>query len=508
MTGPMPAVAAPPVSVPANDWHRVDPRTIIVRPVNELIGFAPAIIGVIVFGQQVGDQRIWYGLAAIVLFLGRGVLHWATTRYRITDEQVEVRKGLLFRRRMATRRDRVRTVESTARLGHRLFGVTAVHIGTGQNEQKHRRPIALDAVTHARADELRRTLLRRTADAVPEAPQEVPVHTPGERIAELDWRWLRYAPLTLSGLVAVGLLLGLIQRTANEVGVDVFQNGASRMLLSWARHSSVGVVIAVVVLATLVVSMFGSMIVYVFRYTSYRLTREPDATLHVRRGLLTKQAVTIEEARLRGVEVREPLLLRFGRGARLSAIATGLRHRSESHLLMPPGPVREAHRIAAAVLNTGGSPTEATLVRHPRQALRRRLIRAIVPVAVLVVGAWTATLPGWLPAWVWQAGLVLIPLAVLVGVNRFANLGHAMTGEYLVTQSGSLDRKTVALECAGIVGVQVRRSLFQRRVGLVTLTATTAAGHGAYRVLDVAESDGLALAEAAVPGLLAPFLAS
>jgi putative membrane protein len=41
---------------------------------------------------------------------------------------------------------------------------------------------------------------------------------------------------------------------------------------------------------------------------------------------------------------------------------------------------------------------------------------------------------------------------------------------------------------------------------LVTVTATTAAGHGAYHVIDVRTADGLALAEQAVPGLLRPFL--
>lgn len=56
------------------------------------------------------------------------------------------------------------------------------------------------------------------------------------------------------------------------------------------------------------------------------------------------------------------------------------------------------------------------------------------------------------------------------------------------------------------MGWTVRQSWFQRRAGLVTVVATTAAGTGAYAVRDAAEADGLALADAAVPGLLRPFL--
>jgi putative membrane protein len=57
------------------------------------------------------------------------------------------------------------------------------------------------------------------------------------------------------------------------------------------------------------------------------------------------------------------------------------------------------------------------------------------------------------------------------------------------------------LSASGVIGWNVRTSFFQRRAGLVTLTATTAAGRQAYRILDVPIRDALALAEVATPGL-------
>jgi putative membrane protein len=57
-----------------------------------------------------------------------------------------------------------------------------------------------------------------------------------------------------------------------------------------------------------------------------------------------------------------------------------------------------------------------------------------------------------------------------------------------------------------VIGWTVSQSLFQRWAGLVTVTATTAAGHGGYPVIDVPTADGLAVAEQAVPRLLGPFL--
>jgi putative membrane protein len=67
-------------------------------------------------------------------------------------------------------------------------------------------------------------------------------------------------------------------------------------------------------------------------------------------------------------------------------------------------------------------------------------------------------------------------------------------------------RGTVAPQRSGVIGWTIRQSIFQRRKGLLMLTATTAAGSGAYSVFDAGESEGLVFAEEAVPELLTPFL--
>ena len=56
------------------------------------------------------------------------------------------------------------------------------------------------------------------------------------------------------------------------------------------------------------------------------------------------------------------------------------------------------------------------------------------------------------------------------------------------------------------IGCNVERSFFQRRAGLATLTATTAAGHQHYDVQDVEIGEALRLAEELLPELAEPFL--
>ncbi|XVS68126.1 PH domain-containing protein [Actinosynnema sp. CA-299493] len=518
------------------DWHRLDVRMLVVRPLNELIGLVPLFIGLLVLGR--GETwRILASvgvIAAIVLF---GLLRWITTRYRITTEQVEMHTGLLVRKRLAVPRDRIRTVDLTAKLGHRLFGLSAIRVGTGQRDQPGEDGLTLDAVSSAEAERLR-VLLLTTAKAETATTAVVEEERPGVVLSEWDNRWLRYAPLTLSGLVAAGALFGFVMNFARELDIEVLEPMTEAA--HWVAEQPLGLTVAVIAAVVLLVATFGSVLVYVVQFWGYRLTREPDDTVRVRRGLLTTRSVSVAEQRLRGVELVEPLLLRAGRGAHAKTVTTGLGRKGESNLLLPPAPVAEAHRVSAEVLRqvsggpgdrtavgdrtatggqaTGGdqatgdgrtdgggrtdeSPTRTPLRRHPVAALRRRMVRAVVPLLVLAaVLAWFA------PSWTWQVVLALVPFSAALGYDRYRSLGHALTDRHLLARAGSAVRETVALQRTGIIGWRVSRSFFQRRAGLVTITATTAAGNGAYHVVDVAEADGLALADAAVPDLLRPFL--
>ncbi|NUS64873.1 MAG: PH domain-containing protein [Saccharothrix sp.] len=468
---------------------------LVVRPLNELLGLIPLFVGLLVLGKgETWRILVSVGvIAAIVLF---GLLRWITTRYRITADQVELHTGLLVRKRLAVPRDRIRTVDLTAKLGHRLFGLSAIRVGTGQRDQPGEDGLTLDAVSSAEAERLRVLLLTAAKAPTPAVAEE----RQGVVLSEWDNRWLRYAPLTLSGLVAAGALFGFVANFARELEIEVLEPMTEAA--HWVAEQPLGLTIALFAGVALLVATLGSALVYVVQFWGYRLTREPDDTVRVRRGLLTTRSVSVAEQRLRGVELVEPLLLRAGRGAHAKTVTTGLGRKGESNLLLPPAPVAEAHRVSAAVLRqTGESPTRTPLRRHPVAALRRRMVRAVVPLLVL------AAVLGWFaPSWAWQVVLALVPFSAALGWDRYRSLGHALTDRYLLARAGSAIRETVELQRTGIIGWRVSRSFFQRRAGLVTITATTAAGDGAYHVVDVGEADGLALADEAVPDLLRPFL--
>ncbi|MCW2951968.1 MAG: rane-flanked domain protein, partial [Conexibacter sp.] len=168
----------------------------------------------------------------------------------------------------------------------------------------------------------------------------------------------------------------------------------------------------------------------------------------------------------------------------------------------------EAARVAAAVLGRE-EPLRLPLRSHGPVARRRRFTRALaaaaLPPVVLVALSQLAGLPQLAP-WAALTALVLLPLAALVAEDRSRSLGHAVVTGLLVSRRGFLVRRRCMLATDGIVGWTLRRSLFQRRGGVATLSATTAAGRQRYELQDVELAEALRVAEVATPGLLAPFL--
>ncbi|MFC8660247.1 PH domain-containing protein [Streptomyces parvus] len=496
------STAAPPA-----DWHRLDPRTVLVTALvvaGVVSGAAiPVTLGLTrVFGFPAAVLQALAGaLLVIGVAAGADRVRWHRTRYRVGEERVDLHTGLLLVKRRSLARDRIRTVDLTANLMLRLLGLVTVRIGTG--EQGSESTLVLDPVTRAEGERLRLLLLERAATASPG------IHREGE-LAVLDPRWIRYAPVSFVAPMLGGAAAGAVMQVSDWIG-------AQGQVIEWVgdrfRETPLLWTIIVLVLAALVAGVVGALGLWIEMWWNYRLEREAGGTLRVRRGLFTSRSISVEEARLRGVDLVEPLGVRLLGAARLDAITTGLAKDHEArnadhNTLLPAAPRTRADSVAADVLREPDTPTGAALTPHPRAARGRRLrwslAAALGPVLILTLLGALLT-----PVLLWIAlgcAVVAVPVAVALALDAYRALGHALSGRYLVTRSGTVRRSTAALERAGVIGWTVKQSVFQRRAGLLSITATTAAGGGAYTAYDTDASEGLTFAADAVPGLLEPFL--
>ena len=491
-------------------WRRLSPRMLAVHPVMELRRLIFPLVAVLIGVRSgSGDDGGWWALGIGGIGIALGFLRYFTTSFRITATHVQVRRGLFRRRTLTVPRDRIRTVDVTSNVLHRIFGLARVTVGTGQTDQKNN-GVKLDGLSAAAAENLHRELLHRpVAGPQPEAQEDT---TSAETVLiALRPSWIRYGPFTLSGLVTIGVLFGLGSRLVNESHVDPTKIGVVHDGVVYLQDKPLPVAILLVTAAIVVFTAIASTVGYVLAFWNFRLSRHRSGTLHVRRGLLTTRSTTIEERRLRGVELSEPLLLRAVHGARVLAIATGLRvgrgaDRGGS-VLLPPAPRPVAVDVAGTVIGEP-EPLTVELIRHGSRARVRRFTRALTVSSALALIALAFVVLAGAPWWVFWTALALLPVSALLAVDRAANLGHALTGTWLVTRHGSLVRRRYVLNTDAVIGWNLTTSVFQRRAGLTTLVATTAGGRQQYAVPDVGDTEALRVARAAVPGLLEQFLVS
>ncbi|MGV0800772.1 PH domain-containing protein, partial [Mycolicibacterium elephantis] len=253
--------------------------------------------------------------------------------------------------------------------------------------------------------------------------------------------------------------------------------------------TTVAVAAIVVLLASVVLSVLQSLL----SYGNLVLRRDADV-LHLRLGLLRVREHTFDMRRLRGGSLREPLLVRLFGGARLDAVMTGVGGVGEASLLLPPCPRATAEAVLTDLIERP-EVVSGPLRAHGPAATRRRWTRAMVaPVVIAVVLAVTAA-----PTWAWLLCVVLAVGCALLAHDRTRSLGHRVGDGWLVARTGSLQRRRDCIEASGIIGWTVRQTLMQRRAGVATLIAATAAGVKHYQVIDVPAELAWSIAAEASP---------
>lgn len=523
-------------------WLRLDKRMLLVHPVNEVVRFIPVLLGTLILGTSSGNHG--WSVIPFVAIVGYALTRWFTTTYRVGPTHVELRTGLLQRKKLSVPRSRIRSVDIEADLLHRILGLAVLAIGTGQHAESREKfeLNALDAdvvpllrtelLAHTRAPHVDADQPEGPPSQAPAEPEPAGLVVDGSRVdrgREIGhWRaaWVRYAPLSLTGfaivapVVGVGFQYGLGEVVFRSDAVHSVEGRGTLLLILFG----IGLLVAVVLVTSLAACAH-----YLATYFGLRVT-DNGTTLHLRYGLFTTRQVTLDLARFRGATVNEPLLLRLAGGAALEAIMTGQNPRQKilpqapraavdhtlAHLLSPhmaKYPNGTSHGRAAGMsapaIVAAAAPGRVELTPHGPAARRRRYTHAMWPVPAVAAALLLPILAGAsISPWWWLLPLALIPVTAALAEDRYRGLGHAVlpatatSPTWLITRSGSLDRDRDCLEAPGIIGWTVRQTFWQRRSGLATVTAATAAGKKRYHVIDIPLNQAWALIEAVTPGRL------
>ncbi|MBG6054891.1 putative membrane protein [Salinibacterium sp. CAN_S4] len=467
------------------EWHRLHPATPVLKGGIALV----AIVGVVIVNIRDvlintfigGDGRgeeydplVWIyehefaGLIALVLlggvllFVGGFYVSWRMHRFRITDEQVEVQSGVLFRTNRRGRLDRIQGVNVSRPFLARLCGAAKLEVSVaGQNAN-----VQLAYLGSSAADELRREILLRASGTQSAAATEgaaAPGGVIGQRVAELLGPELDpdAAPPESVVQMNLGRLIG-------------------SLLLSGFTVIIIVAIIALVVVTTttrepfflfgFVPALIGMGGYYVSRFTRslrYSIASTPDG-IRVGFGLLSTSNETLPPGRIHAVQVSQPLLwrpagwweIKINRASTSSA--SGAAGQANTTIL-PVGNAQDTMRVLELVLPGLVDPAAIEMLERGMRSKggddgftnspkRARVIR------------WFS----------WRRnGFAIVPGAVMF-------------------RTGAVWRELTVVPQARLQSLGLRQGPLLRRLGLASLTVHTVAGPVIARLGAIDRDDAVA----------------
>lgn len=361
------------------DWHRLHPATPLFRGGIAFI----AIIGLVVSnlrerliqffvggsaraGGNIEDDPIdfiiQHELVLVVLGGTLGVLllcvlgfwlSWRMHTFRITDEAVEVRSGILFRTNRKGRLDRIQGINIARPIVPRLFGAAKLEISVAGDDAN----VPLSYLGSRAADALRRDILTLASGARREAASDAPAAAGGaaglieSRVGEL------LAPELDPGLVAEpasvvrmrpGRLIGSTLLSETTIILVAVVIGLIVTVITTGRT------LAIIGVLPVVLGIGGFLVTRITRSLRYSIAATPDG-VRVGFGLLSTTNETLPPGRIHSVKVSQPLLWRpFGwwqiavnRASRSSAQGAAGQQQTT---ILPVGDLRDVQAVLGLLL--------------------------------------------------------------------------------------------------------------------------------------------------------------
>jgi putative membrane protein len=462
------------------DWLRLHPATPLLKggiALIAVIGFILAnvrerLVEMFVGGPDGEDlieelyRRGHLGWAVAIVLGGLliGVvafsLSWRMHTYRINDEAVEVRSGILFRTHRQARLDRIQGIAITRPFVARLFGAARLELSVAGQDAK----VQLAYLRSSDVDRLRHDILmlasaRRAeegiaplaaVDARGEADAGGPDSIIGRRVTELLAPELDPQEAPPESVVRISPL-----------------RLAGSLLASGATVIALVIVVALIVIAAtgreigfvflLVPAFIGGAGYYVRKVTRslrFSIAATPDG-VRVGYGLLTTSNDTLPPGRIHAIEVYQPLLwrpfdwwaIRINRAGHASSgsgsqpattmLPVGTRSDVDKVLkLLLPGlaSADTRHLILAGMVSSGATPGFAVdFIPAPRRSR-------------------------WLRPFSWR------------------RTGYALAGDTVLLRKGLVWRQLVVVPAARIQSLHLDQGPLSRALDLCTLTLDTVAG--------------------------------
>ncbi|THG29588.1 PH domain-containing protein [Naasia lichenicola] len=368
------AAATRPGALADGEWHRLHPATPLLRGGIALIAIGGILVAnlrdrilesftgfhegdpldlVIDNGWLIPGLAITIGI--VLVFVLGFYLSWRMHEFRVTDEVVEVRSGILFRTSRKARLDRIQGINIVRALVPRIFGAARLEVSVAGQDAN----VRLDYLGSAAADVLRRDVLRLAsgAKAAPAAAASADGDSVQPRASALEQRVDEFLAPELDPTEAAPE--SVVRIHPARLFFSILLSGPTLILLALLAFGIPWVVITgdAYLLFGAVPALIGMTSFTVNRFTKslrYSIAGTPNG-VRIGFGLLSTSNETLPPGRIHAVDVTQPLLwrpagwwqIRINRASSSSASSSGV---AAATMVLPVGDRNDVERVLGLIL--------------------------------------------------------------------------------------------------------------------------------------------------------------
>lgn len=510
--------------------HPVAALTNVLGTLRDLL--LPLVI-IFFFGGGGGGNGLfsspWYIGTFLMFLLVVGVARWMRFTYRVEEDEIRIEYGLFVRKRSFIPRHRIQVIDISSGVLQRAFGLVSLEVQTAGGGASEARINALtlkealwikenmspeheededkdeaaapaqapasaaladdavdsadsvtDSGTDAGAEQPQTDSARKAGASAPVTTSALGMSKP---VYALSWRRLLIAGTT-SG--SFGIALSIVGTIFAQMNTVVDDDAVYDFIETVAANDTVffiGLAFVLVFIAW-VLSIIGTVLSY-GNFAIYKRRRE----MVISRGILEKKLTTIPYARIQAIRIQEGVLRQPLGFCALYVDSAGFGEQSgKSTTLFPLLRRSEAEAFIREMAPEYDRDPET--VSPPPRALRRYIIRTLIPTGVLI------GLSYWLLPFA-HFVLPLIPIAVVLGYYRWRAAAAGTDADTIRICYRNLAKTTVIVKRYRIQSVTAWDNYFQRRRGLKSLTINIASSDtgASFSALDLEADDALDFTE-------------
>lgn len=434
-----------------NKLKRLHFAAIIVTFIQTLrIFFFPLVFSFFLGGSEgsIGFFRFEYIWILILLYMFlSGIAEWYSFKYKLDEGELYVEKGIFVKKKRYIQSRRVQSVDISAGIIQRLFGLVKLTIETAGGGAEPE--VQLVAIRREEAEKIRLALLQTSVEKGNDEREADPIWT-------LSNERLFIAALTSSGVgIVISAVLALFSQIEEFLPETIYEK-AFRFLSESSIIFIVVIVMTIVIIAW-IISMIGTML----KYANFHITKAGEEFV-ISRGLLEQRQLTLHENRITAVRIVRNLLRQpFGFATVYVESAGG--GSQEEQLSTVLFPLIKESEIAEELSNVLPTYCFAFHIEPiPKRALPRALFRVtIIPLFITLVVALVISPLGYY-------GFIVVFISLILGFFQYRDAGTGNNDQYIWIRYRKVSQITVISKRQKVQAVEVSASFFQRRRDLAT----------------------------------------